>query len=483
MIRRTLQILLATALACALALAGPACSSGPKKKKRIVLATEYDDARYGEEASKEVAAEMGLLDDPKLEAYVSGIGKKLLRGIPRRGFHYEFKVVDQFEPNAFALPGGYIFVSRGLLALANTEDEVACVIGHEIAHAARRHSAAQQALARRGNPLAMPWVRAATMAAYSRDMESEADEDGQKLAAAAGYDPMGMSTFLRRLGEMERLMVGFKRSPTFFDTHPGSSERAAINATRARDIRWIRDPSLGDTRTAHLEEIDGIALGQRPQSGVFEGSRFLHPDLDFHLQFPEGWRTANTNQAVGALAPDGDALVFLTVDLPAGEPEEISQMFVDKAIAEGRSVQVEKLQRVKIGEIEAWRMEMRESVGMVSVATIVTFIPYRDATWRITGMSLASRASQYTGRILNTARSFGPLTEEERASIRSARLRLVKALPDETLVEVGERADSAWRPNRAAVYNGVFVDHRFAGGEWVKVAKVEPYRPEPAQAP
>ncbi|MGH0038582.1 MAG: M48 family metalloprotease [Myxococcota bacterium] len=482
MSRRTLQILLASTLALAVAAALPACSGSGKKKKRIVLATEYDDARYGEEASKAVAAEMGLLGDEALDAYVSEIGHKLLRGVPRRGFHYEFKVVDQFEPNAFALPGGYIFVSRGLLALANNEDELACVIGHEIGHAARRHSAAQQALAKRGNPLAMPWVRAATMAGYSRDMEREADKDGQMLAAAAGYDPMGMSTFLRRLGEMERLMVGFKRVPTFFDTHPGSSERAAVNATRARDIRWVRDPSLGDTRRAHLEKIDGLALGQRPESGLFRESRFLHPDLDFHLHFPEGWRTANTNQAVGAVAPDGDALVFLTADLPLGDAEEITKKFVEEAQADGRSVKVEKMQRVKIGGFDAWRVEMRESLGAVSVTNVTTFVPYRDATWRITGMALASRSQRYMGRILNTARSFGRLTDEERASIRSARLRLVTAQAEESLVELGERSHSAWRPNRAAVYNGVFVDHRFAGGEWVKVAKVEPYTPRPAKA-
>jgi predicted Zn-dependent protease len=176
-------------------------------------------------------------------------------------------------------------------------------------------------------------------------------------------------------------------------------------------------------------------------------------------------------------------VVFLTVDLPAGDPEEISKMFVDKAMAEGRRVSVEKMQRVKIGGIDSWRLDLRESAGMISVTTVVTFIPYRDATWRITGMALAGRAERYMGRFLNTARSFGPLTDEEKASITSARLRLVKALPDESVVEIGERADSAWRPNRAAVYNGVFVDHRFAGGELVKVAKVEPYVAAPTPAP
>ncbi len=474
----TLRLLLTAALVCALAWTGVACSGGGKKKKRVVLTTEYDDARYGKEASQAVAAEMGLLGDEALEAYVNEIGRKLLKGVPRRGFDYQFKVVDQFEPNAFALPGGYIFISRGLLALANNEDEVACVIGHEIGHAARRHSAAQLELSKRGNPLAMPWVRAANMAAYGRDMEREADRDGQMLAAAAGYDPMGMSTFLRRLGEMERLMIGHARVPTFFDTHPGSTERAAVNAARAREIRWERDPSLGNTNLGHLHRIDGLPLGQRPEAGVFRGDVFLHPDLDFHMRFPEGWRTANTARAVGAMAPGGDAVVYLSADLPTGEPKEVAEKFITQAQeSEGRKIRVEKMEKVVIAGIDSFRMYTRESMGPVSVASVITFIPYRGGTWRVTGMTLASRLDRFRGRFANTARSFRPLTDEERRSIRAARLRLVQAMPGEALSDLGKRAGSAWNPTRAAVYNGIFSNHRFEGGELVKIASVEAYRP------
>ena len=180
--------LLATAIACGLALALGACSSAPGKRgekpKRTVLVTAYDDARVGQEASRAVAAQIGLLEDPALDAYVNEIGRTLLRGIPRRPFAYQFAVVDQFEPNAFALPGGYVFVSRGLLALANSEDELANVVGHEITHAARRHAAAQQELTRRQNPLLLGWMRTAHLASYGRDMEREADRGGQMLAAA-----------------------------------------------------------------------------------------------------------------------------------------------------------------------------------------------------------------------------------------------------------------------------------------------------------
>jgi predicted Zn-dependent protease len=467
-------------LVCAAALVVAACSSAPKssdkEKKRTVLHTSYDDERVGREASRGVAAEIGLLNDPAMDAYVSEIGRKLLRGVPRRSFQYQFSVVDQFEPNAFALPGGYIFISRGLLALANSEDELANVIGHEITHAARRHSAAQQALAVRQNPLAMGWQRSATLAAYGRDMEREADEGGQILASAAGYDPMGMSTFLRDMGQMDRLVRGHARRPTFMDTHPGSLERAAANAARSSEIRWRRDPALGDTRARYLRRIDGLALGDRPETGIFEGDDFFHPAMDFHLRFPHGWRMSNTAQAVGAISPRGDAVVFLSADQPAGDPQEMAEAYFEKT-KEEQHLKLKESQPVKLGQLDAWRMKLEGSSGAGSVSIFMVFVPYGKATFRITGMSLSRGESKYRGRFLSMARSFRPLTPAERSSIQSMRLSVVTARPGEGLVALGQRTGNAWDPSRTAVYNGLFANHRFEGGELVKIAHVEAYAP------
>ncbi len=461
-------------LVCVAALAFAACSSSPKqggqKKKRTVLLTEYDDARVGAQASRDVESEIGLLGDPELDEYVSGIGRKLLRGVPRRSFQYQFKVVDQLEPNAFALPGGYIFISRGLLALANSEDELANVIGHEITHAALRHSAAQQDIERGGNPLAMPWTRAASRAAYGRDMERTADREGQKLAAAAGYDPMGMSTFLGNLGQMERLRIGHTRMPSFFDTHPGSRGRAAANAARAHELRWKRDPALGDTHASHLKRIEGLALGERPQTGVFQGNHFLHPDLDFQIIFPAGWRSSNTNRAVGAVAPQGDAVVFLMADQPEGDPRKMAEEFVEKTKRES-PVTVKESQPVKIGRIDSWRMKL-EGGRMVAY---VTFIPYRGSTWRITGFSRSSAAKRNLAHTLNTTRSFRPLSEAQKKSIEATRLVLVEARAGEDLAALGDRTGNTWDPSQTAVLNGLFVNHRFETGERVKIARTEPY--------
>jgi predicted Zn-dependent protease len=474
MVRPSVSACLAACLALVFALG---CATSPKAKpakaKRTVLLTEYDDARAGRESSQDVKAELGVLDNAALTAYVDGIGRKLLRGVPTRGFDYQFSVVDMQEPNAFALPGGYVFISRGLLLLANSEDELACVIGHEITHAARRHAAANQALQSQLPPLFLPGARA-RLASYSREMEREADEGGQILCAAAGYDPMGMSTFLKNLAMSVRLEHGYTPVATFFDSHPGSEERAAANAVRAREIRWKRDPALGDPRIALMRQIDGLEVGQRPEAGVFQGDRFLHPVLGFTVRFPSGWRELNTNRAVGAVQPLGEAAVFVTADGPAGDVARVAEAWVAKQ-QESTRLDVNASKPVKVGGFDAWRIDANASASSGVVRALITFIPFRDATWRITGAAPAQIASRYEGAMLATARTFRELSAEERRSIEVTRLRVETARAGEGLAELGKRSGNVWSINDTAVMNGVFANHRFAGGEQVKVARVERY--------
>ena len=196
--------------------------------RNITLETEYDDARVGEEETPLIEAELGLVQDEALTAYVRSVALRLLRHAPSRPFEYEFKIVDQSVPNAFALPGGKIYVSRGLLALVTSEDELAGVLGHEITHAAERHAAARQEYGRRLNPFSIGLLRAAKIAAYGRDQERDADRGGQLLAAQAGYDPRGIARFLRKLDAAERYEIGWSRLPSFFATHPTSPERSAM---------------------------------------------------------------------------------------------------------------------------------------------------------------------------------------------------------------------------------------------------------------
>ncbi|MBW2244067.1 MAG: M48 family metalloprotease [Deltaproteobacteria bacterium] len=449
--------------------------SSKAKPRPTVLRTRADDARVGKEASKQVASQIGLLDDAALAAYVQQLGSRLARGVPRSS-GYQFKIVDQVEPNAFALPGGYIFLSRGLIALANSEDELACVIGHEITHAARRHSARQQAI-ERAQPISMPWIRARKLASYSRDMEREADKGGQRLAAASGYDPMGMSTFLRNLERTGRVKLGYTRLPSFFDTHPDTGERVGVNAVGAKEIRWKRDPALGDTRTSYLNRIEGLALGQRPGSGVFEGRLFLHPLLDFQLLFPTGWQTSNSGAAVGATEPRGAAVIYLQADPPAESLEKAAQALFDEAPKGAKMVESKA---IAVGSFDGWRLELSFPGN---VRAIVTLIDAGEVTFRITGMARMGAIKRFRGRIVATPRSFRRLTPEQKAGLRVTRLRLARARPSERLGELSRRTGNTWNVLDSAVLNGLQSNDRFEGGELVKIALEEAWTPPAAPPP
>ncbi len=466
------SFLLALSMLLIATLGAGCASSGSKKnaekpRKRTVLYTLSDDVRAGAEAADSVQAEIGLLEDPILQAYVEAIGKKLLRGLPRRDFAYKFSIVDQMEPNAFALPGGHIYVSRGLLALINNVDELACVIGHEIVHAAKRHSAQQQAVAKY-QPLSLPRSRAATLAAYNRDMEREADAVGQRLCAAAGYDPMGLSTFLRSLDKRERLLIGAPRVPTFFDTHPGSRERASTNSARASELRWTRDPDLKDVRSKHLDRIDGMTIGDRVETGVFIDEVFVHPGLGFEITFPRGWQLQNSSQAVGASEPRGAAAVYLTGDLPPGDLTKAADDFAEKAKDES-GVKVTEKKRVRLGDIEGVRYGFEGS----GVSAKITFFPFADAIWRMVGLARPEAAGRLFPQILSSMRSFGPVTAEHLASIETKRLRIVLARPGDDIVRLSERTQNILDPAGTALLNGLYGNEVFEGGELLKIIRRE----------
>jgi predicted Zn-dependent protease len=432
------------------------------------LASPYDDVAAGRAGAASVARQVGTIDDPALAAYVQKIGDRLLRAVPQRSFTYRFQVVDEAEPNAFALPGGYIFISRGLLALVNDEDELACVIGHEIAHVVKRHAAAKQG-ARRGQVLVSPFLRATRSAAYSRDLERTADHDGQILCAAAGYDPRGLPTFLESLMRYERLQTGQAREAGYFDTHPLSSERANIAFVEASELRWKREGTPADPAAALLERIEGLAIGQRPEAGMFVGSVFLHPDLGFKLRFPPRWRTSNAGSAVGAQAPQGDAVVYLTADAQPGEPEKVARQWAEGEVPPQLSVRSSG--PFPVGRLRAWQLDLQDA--QQGVRFYVTFVPHRNQVWRVTGMGLPGPNLEST---LLTARSFRPLNQEDRAVVHATRLRVVTAEPGEDLAALSQRTESVWSVPEASVFNaGRSATRPFEGGERVKIARSEAY--------
>ena len=455
----------------------------------IVLDTAYDDARVGEDQTSLIEAELGLVEDEALNRYVRRVALRLLRHATPRPFDWEFKIVDQHVPNAFALPGGKIYVSRGLLALATSEDELAAVLGHEITHATERHAAARIEYAKRLNPFTIGLLRLARIAAYGRHHERDADRGGQLLAAKAGYDPRGIATFLRKLDAAERYEIGWSRLPSFFATHPTSPERAAIASDRANALAWERGEGVaGESAEAYYAMIDGLVLGEDPAGGLFdEENRFVHPELRFSLRFPPGWETMNSQQAVRALSPRRDAQAELTVAGDASRPlDEVIDEFLESEF-EGLRFRATERREIRVGELPAVRVEGRVGSPLGRIGASMTFVAYEGLVYRLTMLTLPGAADRYRGRTRAFSQSFRPLDEAGMHSLRVTRLRVARALENETLAELSERTRNELEVVFTGVLNGLYASTPLERRHPIKIGIAEPYlpktRPDEPEAP
>lgn len=448
------------------------------------------DRRLGEETAKTVAEDIGLVDDKDLTAYVEAVGRRVAAAVPGKQFAYRFAVVDQAEPNAFAAPGGYIYVSRGLLALTRSEDELAGVLAHEIQHVERRHSVRQMKKEVALGLLALPGVVVggivsddlaalagkpfeAVAAGYSRDQEREADTLGQPVAAAAGYDPLAIAAILARMERFIETLTDEKRAPTFFDSHPTTPERVATLTTRAGEIAAAKQPPIAAGEPAYLKRLDGLLVGANPAEGVVQGAVFLHPELGFRLAFPKGWAIENSRAAVAAMAPkkDGVAVFGIAGKGEAADLPKIAAAFEEKLARKYRT-KPKNLEGATAGGMPARAVVVTDASGKEPVHLYFLWIAMRGTVYQMIGIAPDSQRAVVRG----IADSLRPLGEAERASLTELRLRIVPARPGEDLSAVSKRAGGGMAIAPLAAMNGLDAKAKFRGGEPVKVPVRVPYR-------
>ncbi len=476
----------------ALALAILACETtvNPATGRREVLLMGGEEERQAEaQAQQQIQQQFGTAHDEVLAEYVRSVGEALAAHSPRQDVTYRFWVVEMDDPNAFALPAGGIYVSRGLLLLMNSEAELANVLAHEIAHVAARHAAQRHAhqatfglATLLGNLASGSSAEDAGsqresiggvsgIAAYGRNQEREADRIGQDLVVAAGVDPTAMSSILRSLQSERRRLKGYVPPNSYFSTHPTDIERIAENATRAQMRRWTPRFAIAKSQADFLRRLDGIPVGRPAAEGIVEDSRFTHPELGFSLRFPAGWKVENANAYVMATSPESDAIALLTLDSEGGDPLEAARRYASREGLRMRSVTP-----VKIGALDAAR-------GLAAVQTPrgpadaeITFIAWDGRIYRIaTGRLLGGlRGAEGLSRAIS--RTFRPLGTDERAELTELRLRIVEAREGETLEDVSRRTGNEWDVHRTATVNGLVMGARLAEGQLVKVALREPYR-------
>ncbi|MGH0036261.1 MAG: M48 family metalloprotease [Myxococcota bacterium] len=473
-----------------------ACSTNPQTGGReVMIISEEEEIEIDEQEARAIEAQIGLVDHPGLQQYVERIGDQMAENALRKDVDYVFSIVEMDEPNAFALPGGHIYVSRGLLVLANSEAELANVLGHEIGHVTARHASQRAtagvaytvgslllavAAAAAGSPEAAAGIGSfltmggpqQAMAAYSRDQEAEADRLGQTLAAESGIDPEGMADFLDALDDYTRLRLGASREIGWFDTHPATPDRIAETSARAEAMKWEPSFSIAPQRKSFLERIEGMSITRPASEGVVRDGWLLHPDLRLAVRFPPGWDVVNEHARVIGVSPERESFVMLELAGPGDDPRAAAA-----ADAQRLDLVFSDPRPVRIGDLPAFRARtVLEGPGGRAAAE-VTWVSYQGRIYRLSGMASKLGFKKVEGSFRSFARSFRAIEPDELASIEEVRLRLAAAREGETLLEFNARVGNEWDVNTTAVMNRIGPGRRLVAGQVLKIASREPYQP------
>ncbi|BAU50384.1 peptidase M48 [Sulfurifustis variabilis] len=468
-------------LVLSVALAG--CATNPVSgSPDFVLLSENQEIELGRANDPKIRAQFGLYDDPELQAYVQRVGERLAAQSHRPDLIYRFAVLDSPDVNAFALPGGYIYITRGILAYLQSEAELAAVLGHEIGHVTARHSVKQYSAATAASVAAAIFLRTqagqdlfniignALISGYGREHELESDRLGAEYLARSGYNPNAMIEVvgvLKNQEEFEKERAKAEgREPRIyhgvFATHPSADTRLQEVVAEARRHAVTDQPRLG--RDEYLKHLDGLVFGDSAKSGVRHGASFYHREMNFAVTFPEGWRVENSPSAVTAFDAGRDAVVQMRAeDLnKRGTPRDYMKT------------------RLKLDDMKDEKPV--PGIGLPShsgIARLSTPFGRRDA--RVAVVFQGNRAFTFFGAskkdlsahdpvILAVAASLHPLTAEEQRIAEGLRIRVVTAGPRDTFAGLAKRSPvTNYAESVLRLINDRFPDGEPRKGELVKI--------------
>ena len=443
------------------------CATNPVTGRReFTLMSEAQEIAVGRESDPQIKAEMGVYNDPELQKYVSDLGLRLAKASERPDLPWQFTVVDQPAINAFAVPGGFIYLTRGILPFLADEAELVGVLGHEIGHVTARHSAQQYTRSLGGMigltalgifvPAARPFGQLSETALgvlflkYGRDDELQSDRLGAMYAATTGWDPAGVPGMLSTLGRLDEAAGERKGVPNFLSTHPEPLLRVKEIQPEVQQLKAGRTNLVTD-RDALLRRIDGVIFGDNPEQGVIRGSAFLHPPLRFRLDFPEQWEIANSPQQVVAKAPNADVFMLLQlVQKPVGRTvEEIALASMQNAgfrAIEGERATINGLQTF----VGLYQGQIQD---MGPVAMRAAHIAHGNNVYMLAGIVAPELLRQADGAFLASIRSFRALSASEAENIRPYRVDLYVVRAGDTWAGLAERSAGAIKPDALAIMN------------------------------
>ena len=462
------------------------CSRNPVTgKKGLNFLSESQEISMGQQSDPEVVAQFGLYQNKKLQDFITKEGNKMVKVSHRPNLNFEFKILDSPVVNAFAVPGGYVYFTRGILAHFSNEAEFAGVLGHEIGHVTARHAAEQytnQMLSQIGLIVGLvvsPTVRQFAdeisqgvqlmMLSNSRGNESQADELGVEYSTKIGFDANQMANFFRTIGKIGE-NEGGSEIPTFLSTHPDPGDRF----TRVHELatEWqskIKLPEYKVNRNSYLEMIDGIIYGEDPREGYTDNNVFYHPEMRFSFPYPSGWQLANTPQQV-QMAPKGQNAIMIFSLAQGSSLQEAANAF-----AQQFQLTVAETNNKTVNGYPAYQMvadQMNEQDPNQSVRIITYF--YQDKKnnliYQMLGVAPKQEFSKQSNYFLFTMDNFKTLTDPARINVKPEQIRVVSVPTSMTLEQALRRNNMPTdRFNELAILNSMELNQTLPAKEKIKV--------------
>jgi predicted Zn-dependent protease len=483
-------LLYAAALASGLALGG--CATNPVTgRSDIVTMSAAQEVEIGRKMHPQILQQYGRYSDEALQAYVNDTGQRIAAASHLPNLQFTFTVLDSEEVNAFALPGGYVYVTRGILAYLNSEAELVAVLGHEVGHVTARHAVRQQtgaAAAGVGATLIgvltgsgdlanlANFAGTALVRGYGRDMELEADSIGAEYLDRLGYAPEAMIDVVRLLKNQEMLEVQIARQEGreprvyhgVFSTHPDNDTR--LKEVVASAGKTGTGEARPDGRDAYLRRIEGLPMGPSREQGVVRGSRFYHGTLGMTVAFPSGWAVQNLPRKVVATSPQKDAMLQLSAVPP---PPDVKP----------RELLARSLPGVPLSGGEA--LEVNGLSGYTAIARDVALPwgnrgPARFAVVYYNGLAYvftgATRLSSALGAsdplFMSSIKTFRRLRDNELKLAEPNRIRLIKASPQTRIAALaGASPIEKYPTERLRLLNDLYPDKEPTPGQWLKVVE------------
>jgi predicted Zn-dependent protease len=461
-------------------------------ERRYLGYTWQQETELGKEASKQVAALFGVYRDPKLERYVNEVGNRVLATshLRRPGAEEQFQktpvtftVLDSPIINAMALPGGYIYVTRGMLSHLNNEDELASVLGHEIGHVSARHAARQawqqqlgQGLllggAILGQGLGLPAqeiLNVGGMAAqllflrYSREDELESDQLSVEYASLAGYDPAEVISFFQTLNRIQEKEG--QGMPNFLSTHPNPGDRVQRIKELTNRRRVERPPQ--STADRYLNAVEGLVIGEDPRQGFVEGNVFYHPDLRFRFPVPRGFKVVNQPTQVVMVESQNRAILGFT-STPEKTVESAAAKFTNQPglrviqRTPTRSNGLPAMLVIGEGQMEKGQM----------VRLMVYYVEYRGAVYQFLGYSAPQAFSMFQREFMQTMQGFAELQDSRVVNKEPVRLGLERTMRAARFQDlIAKNLPTPFTPEDLAIMNQVQLNEEIRPGTTIKVPR------------